>query len=115
MGVHGLFHPSAPCFLFHFAGFVTAWYERDTALLICLVMIVVLTTTPATAPAADMLFLPQVVPEPVAKWQDVKVRNAAGESKMDLLETFYREPQRYAFPFQNYVFMTRFQQVSEVR
>jgi len=46
----------------------------------------------------------QVVPEPVDKWQSV------GDGKVNLLMEFYREPTRYAYTFQNYVFLTRVMQ-----
>jgi len=45
------------------------------------------------------------VPEPVAKWQ------AVGEGKVNLLMEFYKAPERFAYTFQNYVFLTRVVQV----
>ena len=48
---------------------------------------------------------PQVVPEPVDKWQNV------GDGKVNLLMEFYQDPQRFAYTFQNYVFLTRMMQV----
>uniref|UniRef100_A0A452Z6L8 Deoxynucleoside kinase domain-containing protein n=1 Tax=Aegilops tauschii subsp. strangulata TaxID=200361 RepID=A0A452Z6L8_AEGTS len=45
--------------------------------------------------------LVEIVPEPVAKWQDV------GPDHFNILDAFYAEPQRYAYTFQNYVFVTR--------
>ncbi len=47
----------------------------------------------------------QVVPEPVDQWQSV------GENGDNVLDAFYKEPQRYAYTFQNYVFVTRMMQV----
>ena len=47
----------------------------------------------------------QVVQEPVAKWQ-------GANGAPNLLQMFYREPARYAYTFQNYVFMTRVMQAS---
>ena len=46
------------------------------------------------------------MPEPVSKWQDV-----AG--KGNLLQKFYEEPNRYAYTFQSYAFITRFVQHNE--
>ena len=43
--------------------------------------------------------LVEVVPEPVGEWQDVDGAN--------LLDVFYKDPQRYAYTFQSYVFVTR--------
>ena len=51
----------------------------------------------------------QVVPEPVDKWQKVQASN--GSMSVNLLEAFYREPSRFAYTFQNYVFLTRLVQV----
>eukprot|EP00268_Persea_americana_P004475 TRINITY_DN11428_c0_g2_i4.p1 TRINITY_DN11428_c0_g2~~TRINITY_DN11428_c0_g2_i4.p1 ORF type:complete len:369 (-),score=70.26 TRINITY_DN11428_c0_g2_i4:1163-2269(-) len=48
--------------------------------------------------------LVEVVPEPVSKWQDV------GPDHLNILDAFYAQPQRYAFTFQNYVFVTRIMQ-----
>ena len=45
----------------------------------------------------------EVVPEPVEMWQNVNGGN--------LLELFYENPKRYAFTFQQYVFVTRMQTV----
>ena len=47
----------------------------------------------------------QVVQEPVAKWQ------GGGNGGPNLLQMFYQDPPRYAYTFQNYVFMTRVMQV----
>ncbi|KQK06098.1 hypothetical protein BRADI_2g24390v3 [Brachypodium distachyon] len=51
--------------------------------------------------------LVEIVPEPVAKWQDV------GPDHFNILDAFYAEPQRYAYTFQNYVFVTRVMQERE--
>ena len=48
----------------------------------------------------------QVVPEPVDKWQDV------GSGHHNVLDAFYKSPQRFAYTFQNYVFVTRMMQAS---
>lgn len=52
-------------------------------------------------------FFIQIVPEPVGKWQDV------GANHHNILESFYKEPERYAYTFQNYVFVTRLMQERE--
>lgn len=49
----------------------------------------------------------EVVPEPVGKWQDV------GPEHFNILDAFYAEPERYAYTFQNYVFVTRVMQERE--
>lgn len=51
--------------------------------------------------------LVEIVPEPVAKWQDI------GPDHFNILDAFYAEPQRYAYTFQNYVFVTRVMQERE--
>nr|CAD1842024.1 unnamed protein product [Ananas comosus var. bracteatus] len=51
--------------------------------------------------------LVEIVPEPIAKWQDV------GPEHFNILDAFYAEPQRYAYTFQNYVFVTRVMQERE--
>ncbi|XP_059631943.1 uncharacterized protein LOC132274636 isoform X2 [Cornus florida] len=51
--------------------------------------------------------LVEIVPEPIAKWQDV------GPDHFNILDAFYAEPQRYAYTFQNYVFVTRLMQEKE--
>nr|XP_010930780.2 LOW QUALITY PROTEIN: uncharacterized protein LOC105051845 [Elaeis guineensis] len=48
--------------------------------------------------------LVEIVPEPISKWQDV------GPDHFNILDAFYAEPQRYAYTFQNYVFVTRVMQ-----
>ncbi|KAK9066835.1 hypothetical protein SSX86_014158 [Deinandra increscens subsp. villosa] len=51
--------------------------------------------------------LVEIVPEPVNKWQDI------GPDHFNILDAFYAEPQRYAYTFQNYVFVTRVMQEKE--
>ncbi|CAK9314016.1 unnamed protein product [Citrullus colocynthis] len=51
--------------------------------------------------------LVEVVPEPIDKWQDI------GPDHFNILDAFYAEPQRYAYTFQNYVFVTRVMQERE--
>lgn len=51
--------------------------------------------------------LVEVVPEPINKWQDV------GPDHLNILDAFYAEPERYAYTFQNYVFVTRVMQERE--
>ncbi|KAG6656296.1 hypothetical protein CIPAW_04G012900 [Carya illinoinensis] len=51
--------------------------------------------------------LVEIVPEPIDKWQDV------GPDHFNILDAFYAEPQRYAYTFQNYVFVTRVMQERE--
>ncbi|GAV80479.1 dNK domain-containing protein [Cephalotus follicularis] len=51
--------------------------------------------------------LVEIVPEPINKWQDV------GPDHFNILDAFYAEPQRYAYTFQNYVFVTRLMQERE--
>lgn len=48
--------------------------------------------------------LVEVVPEPIDKWQDI------GPDHFNILDAFYSDPQRYAYTFQNYVFVTRVMQ-----
>lgn len=43
------------------------------------------------------------------KWQNIQDTN--GGQPSNLLEAFYRNPERYAYTFQNYVFVTRLMQV----
>ena len=50
----------------------------------------------------------EVVPEPLEKWQKIN-----GNSGKNILDLFYRDPGRYAYTFQNYVFLTRFMQETE--
>lgn len=49
------------------------------------------------------------VPEPVQSWQSVP-RKSASNPPHNLLKEFYTNPERYAYVFQNYVFMTRYLQ-----
>ncbi|XAR55644.1 Deoxycytidine kinase [Bertholletia excelsa] len=51
--------------------------------------------------------LVEIVPEPINKWQDV------GPDHFNILDAFYAEPHRYAYTFQNYVFVTRVMQERE--
>eukprot|EP00897_Mesotaenium_endlicherianum_P008960 jgi/Mesen1/8092/ME000434S07332 len=51
--------------------------------------------------------LVEVVPEPIDKWQSV------GEKQVNILDAFYQDPHRYAYTFQNYVFITRMLQERE--
>ncbi|KAL7615589.1 hypothetical protein Lser_V15G00387 [Lactuca serriola] len=51
--------------------------------------------------------LVEIVPEPIDKWQDI------GPDHFNILDAFYSEPQRYAYTFQNYVFVTRVMQEKE--
>ncbi|KAK1433339.1 hypothetical protein QVD17_10249 [Tagetes erecta] len=51
--------------------------------------------------------LVEIVPEPIDKWQDI------GPDHFNILDAFYAEPQRYAYTFQNYVFVTRVMQEKE--
>lgn len=51
--------------------------------------------------------LVEVVPEPIDKWQNI------GPDHFNILDAFYAEPQRYAYTFQNYVFVTRVMQERE--
>ena len=50
-----------------------------------------------------------VVPEPVKSWQKIP------GSEHNVLECFYKEPVRYAYTFQNYVFITRCLQYKNMR
>ncbi|KAL2641258.1 hypothetical protein R1flu_008845 [Riccia fluitans] len=51
--------------------------------------------------------LVEIVPEPISKWQDV------GPDHFNILDAFYGDPERYAYTFQNYVFVTRMMQERE--
>ncbi|PKA62530.1 hypothetical protein AXF42_Ash009417 [Apostasia shenzhenica] len=51
--------------------------------------------------------LVEIVPEPISKWQDI------GPDHFNILGAFYAEPKRYAYTFQNYVFVTRVMQERE--
>ncbi|CAK0784012.1 hypothetical protein CVIRNUC_007215 [Coccomyxa viridis] len=50
----------------------------------------------------------EVVPEPVNEWQHIQSSN--GREPSNLLEAFYKDPSRFAYTFQNYVFLTRLMQ-----
>jgi len=50
-----------------------------------------------------------IVPEPVQSWQSIPSR-IQGHTPHNLLQKFYDDPTRYAYTFQNYVFMTRYLQ-----
>ncbi|KAJ7982755.1 Deoxycytidine kinase [Quillaja saponaria] len=52
----------------------------------------------------ELCDLVEVAPEPINKWQDV------GPDHFNILDAFYAEPQRYAYTFQNYVFVSRVMQ-----
>jgi len=54
----------------------------------------------------------QVVHEPVEEWQRVPSANG---STLNLLDEFYNDPKKYAYTFQNYVFMSRVMQVRLTR
>jgi len=49
-----------------------------------------------------------VVHEPVAQWQHVPT---VGGGAINLLDCFYADPPKYAYTFQNFVFMSRVMQV----
>ncbi|ESR47826.1 dNK domain-containing protein [Citrus sinensis] len=51
--------------------------------------------------------LVEIVPEPIDKWQDV------GPDHFNILGAYYDAPERYAYTFQNYVFVTRVMQERE--
>lgn len=55
-----------------------------------------------------LCILLQVAPEPVAQWQNI------GIDKFNLLEEFYQNKERFAYTFQNYVFITRLLQVRKL-
>ena len=46
------------------------------------------------------------------QWQHIQSRN--GGEPFNLLEAFYKDPSRFAYTFQNYVFVTRFMQVCDM-
>lgn len=80
----------------------------------CMVHIYTIIKTPAMLRVIslhDMIIaeMPhQVVPEPVDKWTKVQKN---GGNTLNLLDEFYRDPKKYAYAFQNYVFLTRMHQV----
>ena len=51
-----------------------------------------------------------VVPEPVDQWQSVN-----GKADQNILAAFYKDPKRFAYTFQNYVFATRMKQEQSSR
>ena len=55
-----------------------------------------------------------LVHEPVSLWQKVE-RKGKEEQDFNILERFYKNPNRYAYTFQHYVFMTRFLQEERSR
>lgn len=60
-----------------------------------------------TNDAASINEMIEVVQEPVDMWQDLSGEN--------LLELFYKDPERYAFTFQQYVLITRIKRVRSPR
>eukprot|EP00238_Polyblepharides_amylifera_P012662 CAMPEP_0196589110 /NCGR_PEP_ID=MMETSP1081-20130531/62720_1 /TAXON_ID=36882 /ORGANISM="Pyramimonas amylifera, Strain CCMP720" /LENGTH=602 /DNA_ID=CAMNT_0041911827 /DNA_START=159 /DNA_END=1967 /DNA_ORIENTATION=+ len=68
------------------------------------------------AECSDLQHVLDVVPEPVDKWQNVVGKTQSGEpTSFNLLDEFYRAPERYAYTFQNWVFYTRYKQEQESR
>ena len=55
--------------------------------------------------------------EPVDKWQRVEgcVRQTSSTRTYNILDEFYEDPERYAYTFQHYVFMTRYLQEIQSR
>ncbi len=51
----------------------------------------------------------EVVFEPVERWQNIKSEH--GNQPINILDLFYSSPERYAYTFQNFVFLTRMVQV----
>eukprot|EP00501_MAST-03F_sp_TOSAG23-6_P001511 GSMAST32.ASY1.ANO1.1572.1 assembled CDS len=51
----------------------------------------------------------EVVPEPVAKWQDCR-SNSSVDQDTNILDAFYKDPVKHAYAFQTYVFITRMMQ-----
>lgn len=62
--------------------------------------------------ALELHDLIEVVPEPVEEWQ--RVRNGTAEP-INLLDRFYKEPERYAYTFQHYVLLTRMEKDRRAR
>lgn len=56
--------------------------------------------------------LAKAVPEPVHSWQRIPCGRSE-QASHNLLKEFYANPEKYAYVFQNYVFMTRFLQERE--
>ncbi|KAK8938719.1 hypothetical protein KSP39_PZI011448 [Platanthera zijinensis] len=50
----------------------------------------------------ELCDLVEIVPKPIFKWQDVCPNH------FNILDAFYTEPKRYAYTFQNYVFVIRY-------
>lgn len=42
----------------------------------------------------------ELVPEPVAEWQDFKETDPSNPNQLNILEMFYKDPKRYAYLFQ---------------
>ena len=61
----------------------------------------------------------RVVPEPIDRWTSVPIlrdmaRGATGDrAELNILSEFYKDPKRWAYTFQNWVFFTRFMQERE--
>lgn len=51
--------------------------------------------------------LVNLIPEPVNLWQHVERPDGNGQG-FNILDEFYKNPNRYAYTFQHFVFMTRF-------
>ena len=47
----------------------------------------------------------QIEPEPIGSWQHIDAYN--------ILDTFYQQPHRWAYTFQNYVLVTRMKQLTK--
>ncbi len=47
------------------------------------------------------------------QWQAVRGAPGAHGPAHNMLDAFYKEPQRYAYTFQNYVFLTRVMQARQ--
>jgi deoxyadenosine/deoxycytidine kinase len=58
-----------------------------------------------------------IVLEPVDKWQRVEgcVRQTSSTCTYNILDEFYEDPERYAYTFQHYVFMSRYLQEIQSR
>ncbi|KFM27239.1 putative deoxycytidine kinase [Auxenochlorella protothecoides] len=64
--------------------------------------------------ALELQDIIEVVPEPVEEWQSVAGAEG-GEGPVNLLDRFYKDPQRYAYTFQHYVLLTRMQKERDSR
>lgn len=71
-------------------------------------MVVVLISCLAPLSPASSAPPLKVVHEPVEEWQRVP---SVGGNTLNLLDKFYSDPEKYAYTFQNYVFMSRVMQV----